>query len=50
MTSPAFDLPAASEEPDPFFDTAARIAAQIATPSGEFLRVVRRTCGSTAMS
>lgn len=38
MTSPAFDLPAASEEPDPFFDTAARIAAQIATPSGKSAR------------
>ena len=38
MTSPAFDLPAASDERDPFFDAAARIAAQIATPAGEASR------------
>jgi signal transduction histidine kinase len=35
VTSPAFDLPAAEDERDTFFDTAARIAAQIATPPDE---------------
>lgn len=34
MTSSAFDLPAVEDDRDPFFDTAARIAAQIATPVG----------------
>lgn len=38
MTSPAFDLPAAEDERDTFFDTAARIAAQIATPPAEPVR------------
>lgn len=33
MTSPAFDAPAAGNRSDPFFDTAARIAAQIASPT-----------------
>ncbi len=36
--SPAFDLPAAGDDRDPFFDTAARIAAQIASPPEEATR------------
>jgi signal transduction histidine kinase len=38
VTSPAFDLPAAGDDRDPFFDTAAKIAAQIASPPDEATR------------
>jgi signal transduction histidine kinase len=38
VSSPAFDLPATVDEHDPFFDTAARIAAEIATPAHETAR------------
>jgi signal transduction histidine kinase len=38
VTSPAFDLASAGHDHDPFFDTAARIAAQIASPPDEMAR------------